>query len=85
MAEREVEEALVDLSKANKGTNEAYHPTKNDTREREHMEKRTTSIPTVTVTPPDHHADNGFRDSTDQTASGVGKCYITHALEPLTV
>ena len=50
--------------------NEAYHPTKNDMKERERMEKHTTSIPTVTVTPPDHHADNG---STDQTASGVGK------------
>lgn len=68
LAEKEVEEVLVDLSQGHKGMNETA---KYDMREREH----TKSIPTVTVTPPEHHADDGFRDSTGQTASGAGKAY----------
>jgi hypothetical protein len=72
LAEKEVKE-LVDLGDCHEGINEADYPTKDAVREREQKKKYTKYIPTVTVTPPEHLTDDGFSDSTDQTAGGAGK------------
>ena len=72
LAEKEVKE-LVDLGDCHEVINEADYPTKDAVREREQKKKYSKYIPTVTVTPPEHLTDDGFSDSTDQTAGGAGK------------